>query len=104
MPKKQHTDYRLNIRLSQDEREKIERFAAKTTCRSISDYARKVLLKEPVTIFYRNQSFDQFEQTMIDILRELETLGRELRVDGYLEKIDQLRFITEKIAEACAPR
>jgi uncharacterized protein (DUF1778 family) len=63
---------RLNIRLSDQEWDKVHRLSANTTCRNISDYARKVLLNHPVKVFYRNQSFDNFEEQMIRLLPLLE--------------------------------
>lgn len=63
---------RLNIRLSPNESDKIHKLASNTTCRSVSDYARKVLLQQPVRVFYRNRSFDEFEERMIELLAQLE--------------------------------
>jgi len=37
----------------------------KTTCQSISEYARNILLEKPVIIKYRNESADQFLTQMI---------------------------------------
>ena len=48
--------HRLNIRLSQAEWEKVHRLCANSTCRSVSEYARKILLKEPVSQLFRNPS------------------------------------------------
>jgi uncharacterized protein (DUF1778 family) len=55
---------RLNIRLSQQEWNFIQGLAANSTCRSTSEYARKVLAQKPVKVLYRNQSFDEFEEQM----------------------------------------
>ena len=64
---------RLNLRLTQQEWDKIHRLAANSTCRSTSEYARKVLAQKPVRVFYRNQSFDSFEEQMVRLLPPLET-------------------------------
>lgn len=66
---------RLNIRLSEEEWDKIHHLAANTTCRSVSDYARKVLSRKPVRVFYRNKSFDAFEEQMTRLLPLLEKLA-----------------------------
>jgi hypothetical protein len=34
--------FRLNIRLTQQEWDKVHKLASNTTCRSVSEYARKV--------------------------------------------------------------
>jgi hypothetical protein len=72
---------RLNIRLSQVEYDKIASHSASTTCRSVSEYCRKILSGKPVRVFYRNKSFDDFEQRMIRLMPILEE---------YREKLDQL--------------
>ena len=72
---------RLNIRLSQEEYEKIQKLSSNTTCRSVSEYSRKVLLDKPVKVYYRNKSFDEFEERMIRTMPILE---------GYGEKFNQL--------------
>jgi hypothetical protein len=67
--------HRLNIRLDQKEWDKLHKLASNSTCRSVSEYARKVLLEKPVRVFYRNQSFDDFEETMVRVLAQLEGFG-----------------------------
>jgi hypothetical protein len=67
--------HRLNIRLDQKEWDKVHKLTSNSTCRSVSEYARKVLLEKPVRVFYRNQSFDDFEETMIRVLAQLATFG-----------------------------
>ena len=67
--------HRLNIRLDQKEWDKVHKLTSNSTCRSVSEYARKVLLEKPVRVFYRNQSFDDFEEQMIRLLPQLEAFG-----------------------------
>jgi hypothetical protein len=67
--------HRLNIRLDPKEWDKVHKLTSNSTCRSVSEYARKVLLEKPVRVFYRNQSFDEFEETMVRVLAQLETFG-----------------------------
>jgi hypothetical protein len=66
---------RLNIRLSQQEWDKVKKLTSNSTCRSVSEYARKVLAEKPVKVFYRNRSFDEFEEKMTPFLFQLETFG-----------------------------
>jgi hypothetical protein len=65
----------LTVRLSQEEEEKLRKFCNRTTARSLSEYARDVLLKEPVRVLYRNASADQFLSEMIGLKRELNSIG-----------------------------
>ncbi len=91
---------RLNIRLSTQEWDKIHRLSSNTTCRSISEYARKVLLNHPVKVFYRNQSFDNFEEQMIRLIPQLENANDTF--DRLVEKLDPLKNIPELRADLAA--
>ena len=66
----------LTIRLSEDEEEKLNRFCSRTTSNSLSEYARAVLLKEPVIVLHRNQSADEFLAEMILLKNELNAIGK----------------------------
>ncbi len=68
---------RLNIRLSQQEWDKVKSLSSNTTCRNVSEYARLLLLDKPVKVFDRSRSFDDFEQLMGRLLRELEDFGEK---------------------------
>lgn len=87
---------RLNIRLSQQEWDKVHKLSSNTTCRSVSEYARKVLSEKPVKVFYRNQSFDDFEELMIRLLAQLETFGDNF--DQLVKKLSPLENIPELTA------
>ena len=65
----------LTIRLNPEEREKLNRLYGRAQCNSLSEYARDVLLKEPVRIKIRNQSADDFLEEMILLKKELNALG-----------------------------
>jgi hypothetical protein len=53
----------------------IHRHFTSSSCRKLSDYARKVLLNKPVVIRYRNQSADEFLSVMIPLKKELNAIG-----------------------------
>ena len=74
--KKQARSKWLTIRLDETEEQKINRFFSRTTSGSLSEYARDVLLKEPVTVFYRNQSADEFLSEMILLKNEINAIGK----------------------------
>lgn len=125
---------RLNIRLSQQEWERVKKMAANTTCRSISEYARQLLLDKPVRVFYRNQSFDDFEQLMIRLLADLEDHANKFDAilahpvfkttispgtnpgpsatllmlleaqQAYSKKTEEIKEAIIKIADQCAPK
>jgi hypothetical protein len=75
---KETKKFRLNLRLDEQEWNKIHKHCSKTTCRSVSEYSRKVLLNQPVRILVRNQSFDDFEEQLAPLLPILKTFGDDL--------------------------
>lgn len=73
--KKPFRDRWLTIRLSKDEEEALAKFFQKTTCQSLSEYGRAVLLKEPVVVLIRNASADDFLEEMVGLKKELNAIG-----------------------------
>ena len=65
----------LTVRLNEDEEKKLNKFYSRTTSNSLSEYARDVLLREPVNVLYRNQSADEFLTEMILLKKELNAIG-----------------------------
>ena len=65
----------LTVRLNEDEEKKLNKFFSRTTSGSLSEYARDVLLREPVNVIYRNQSADEFLAEMILLKKELNAIG-----------------------------
>ena len=65
----------LHIRLKPEEYTKIQNTFSKTTCRKLSDYARKILLEKPVTATIRDQSLDDFMAEMMRLRTELKSIG-----------------------------
>ncbi len=65
----------LTVRFNEEERKKLNRLCNKAHCNSLSEYARDVLLEEPVTIKFRNQSADDLLEEMILLKKELNAIG-----------------------------
>ena len=68
----------LTVRLSEEEEKKLLQFYRKTTAQGLSEYARDMLLKEPVTVLYRNASADAFLNEMIGLKNELTVIGNNI--------------------------
>ncbi len=68
----------LNVRLTPEEFQLLLRKVQRTTCRKTSEYARKILLSEPVVINHRNQSFDETMVELTRLRRELTAAGNNL--------------------------
>lgn len=65
----------LHIRLKEEDYKNINSKFSKSTCRKLSEYARRVLLDKVVTVNQRNQSLDDFMTEMIKLRNELNAIG-----------------------------
>jgi hypothetical protein len=83
----------LHLRLTPDEYQKIVEAFSKSTCRKVSDYARKNLLQKPIVNTYRNQSLDDFMTEMIRLRGELNAIGNNF--NQAVKKLHTLQQIAE---------
>lgn len=65
----------LHVRLTEKEYDAIQQEFSKTTCRKLSDYARKMILGKPVTVRTRDASLDDFMAEAIKLRAELNSIG-----------------------------
>ncbi len=93
---------------SREEYEAMHALARQTTCRSFSEYARKMLMGRPVVVTVRNRSLDELIDVLTGIYADLEGLAarpgwvlkdRE-EITRVLENISSTLF---KIIEQCMP-
>ena len=83
----------LTVRLNEEEEKKLNNFYSRTTSNSLSEYARDVLLKEPVNVLYRNQSADEFLTETILLKNELNAIGKNF--NQVVHKLHTLDHIAE---------
>ena len=83
----------LHLRLSPDEHQKIVKEFSKSTCRKLSDYARKNLLQKPIVKTYRNQSLDDFMAEMMRLRGELNAIGNNF--NQAVKKLHTLNQISD---------
>jgi hypothetical protein len=91
--KKSNRNKWLHLRLKPQEQEQIYRHFRQTTCREISDYARKLLLQKPVTVYHRNQSLDELMAELMNLRKELNSLGNNF--NQAVKKLHTLNQIPE---------
>jgi len=60
---------------------------------ALSEYARDVLLKQPVNVIYRNQTADEFLAEMILLKNELNTIGKNF--NQVVHKLHTLDHVPE---------
>ena len=84
----------LTIRLNDDEEKKLNQLFERSTSAGLSEYARDVILKEPVNIIYRNQTADDFLAEMILLKNELNAIGKNFnQVVHKLHTLDHIQEI-----------
>jgi hypothetical protein len=68
----------VSVLMFKEDWDKLNEGLSKSTCRSMSEYCRKLLLRKPVTLLYRNQSFDVFVDEAIALRAEMERVRKDL--------------------------
>lgn len=87
--KSKHTKW-LHIRLKEDDYITINDYFNASTCRKLSEYARKILLKKPIKVYHRNQSLDDFMTELIGLRNELNAIG-----NNYNQTVKRLHTLQE---------
>lgn len=80
----------LHIRLTEDERSKIEKQFKKTTCRKLSEYARNKLLDAQLTTYYRNQSLDDLMAELMPLRKSLNAISNNF--NQAVRKLNSMQF------------
>ena len=91
-----------------EEFEVLRKLYARSTCRSISGYVRKVSLEEPVGIVTRNGSFDSFIEEIIVLRKKMMEVYREGKWSlANQERLvilhQEIKLVIDKIADLCTP-
>ncbi len=92
----------VHIRLSEYEYSRIHAGFRRSTKRKLSEYARSILLDKPITVYTRNQSFDDFVAEMILLRTELKAIGnnfnqavRKLHTTGDIKEVKAWAVLNE---------
>ena len=96
----------MSIHCSKEEYDKICELKKETTCRSLSEYARKTMLHQPVAVTFRNASLDAMIDMINEVRNQLERLieHRSFSVSDKAELkslILELQLIFNTIASQC---
>ncbi|MBD0283808.1 MAG: plasmid mobilization relaxosome protein MobC [Flavisolibacter sp.] len=84
---------KVTVRFQQTEYAYLERQLKISTCHKLSDFLRKVLLQEPITMTYRNASADAFLTEMSSLKKELSAIGNNF--NQAVKRLHLLRQIPE---------
>jgi hypothetical protein len=91
----------VSVRLTEEEFKEVYHQCENSTCRSLTEYVKKVLTKKPVTVKVRNQSQDELLQTMIGLKNRLDQLSTQSETfnPSALRELNEIKSLTLKIAE-----
>jgi hypothetical protein len=82
----------IHLRLSSEEFEQVKKNQKETTCRTRSEYLRKILLNKPVNIRVRNQSADEFLAVALQLKKELNAVG-----NNYNQAVHKLHILDDAV-------
>ena len=106
MTESQNTTRFLSIRLSPDEYQEVYQHLQQSTCRSLTEYVKKVLTNKPVTVKVRDQSRDELLHELTLVKSRLETLVDKLPATGseqLAKEVSEIKMSIREIAEKCSP-
>ena len=91
----------VSVRLTAEEFKEVYRQCENSTCRSLTEYVKKVLTKKPVNVKVRNQSQDELLQAMVGIKNRLDQLAEQEERSSVSVRLDikEIKSLTLKIAE-----
>lgn len=94
----------LSIRLSAAEFDEVYTQLQKSTCRSLTEYAKKLLTHKPVTVKLRDQTREDLLQQLGLIKSRLDTVIDKVgstATDSLLTELTELKSILRQIAQQC---
>jgi hypothetical protein len=94
----------LSVRLTPEELEEVYQLSQSSSCRSLTEYVKKVLTKKPVTVKVRNQSQDDLLNVMAAIKNRLDLLGEQAEdknESDLLREIAEIRVLIQRTFEKC---
>ena len=95
----------VSIRLSPDEFKDVYRYLQESTCRSLTEYAKKLLTNKPVIVKVRDQSREDVLQQLTLIKTRLDNLLDNVeseKQNGLQGDIDEIKSAIRQIAEKCS--
>lgn len=88
---------RITIYLSSQEHDQIFEAFANTTCKSIGVYCKKLVMGKPLTVYYRDRSYDEFTEAFIEFRKNIATMLEKegLKEEEKYQIIDGLQNIQQ---------
>ncbi|WP_462252253.1 plasmid mobilization protein [Ferruginibacter sp.] len=101
--KKEEQEVRIHFvrtRMNIAELNNLKNLQRKAHEKTVSSYARKVILQPPVKVKYRNQSADDFYREMVGLKNELSAIGNNLNQSVHklhlLDRVPEFKDVVKK--------
>jgi hypothetical protein len=79
--------------MNEAEYAEVTRLWKQTMCRQLSEYARNVVLQEPVYVKYRNESLDAYRNEIVALRKEFKAVG--FNFNQVVHKLHTLQEVPE---------
>ncbi|HXD78345.1 MAG TPA: hypothetical protein VN616_11090 [Puia sp.] len=92
----------LSVRLSSEELEEVYQHSKSSSCRSLTEYVKKVLTKKPVMMKVRTESQDDLLGAVADIKNRLDQLAERAQGKNeaeVLREIAEIKALTKQTFE-----
>ena len=92
----------LSVRLTSEELEEVYQHSKSSSCRSLTEYVKKVLTNKPVTVKVKNQSQEEVLAALIGVRNRLDEVTGQTRVDNnpaLLQEIGEIKVMMRQIHE-----
>lgn len=92
----------IHIRLSKDQYDAVEKLRQRTACRSLTEYARMVLIREPVIVKVRDQTREDILHRLGVIKSLVEDISDAAAETQVLDVLNEIRDCIRQIAQTCS--
>ena len=95
----------VSVRLTEEEFKEVYRQCENSTCRSLTEYAKKLLTNKPVIVKVRDQSREDVLQQLTLIKTRLDNLLDSIepeKQNGLQGEIAEIKSAIRQIAEKCS--
>lgn len=92
----------LSIRLSQEEFDKVQVHLERSACRSLTEYVKKVLTRQPVIIKLRDQSREEVLHRLGVIKSQLDGISGVVVDPAVLGLLKEIKTSIREIGEKCS--
>ena len=97
----------VSIHYTEEERQELKKKVKNSTCRTTSEFIRKATLGQPLYVFFRCKSFDEFVDECIPLREEMRAIRETIPLDSLgiariLANQEKIQSLMTKLVDQCA--